>query len=54
MPFVAQERHARLRLIRTPQVGPVTFHDLMSRFGTAREALEILVIYHCAEAARKR
>lgn len=40
MPFVAQERHARLRLIRTPQVGPVTFHDLMSRFGTAREALE--------------
>lgn len=40
MPFVPQEQHARLSLIRTPQVGPVTFHDLISRFGTAREALE--------------
>lgn len=40
MPFEPEERIARLRLIRTPQVGPVTFHDLIHRFGSGREALE--------------
>lgn len=40
MPFDPQERYARLRLMRTRQVGPVTFHDLISRFGSAKEALD--------------
>lgn len=40
MSFESEERIARLRLARTPQVGPVTFHDLIARFGSGREALE--------------
>ncbi len=31
-----------LRLIRTPNVGPATFRDLINRFGSAEAALEIL------------
>lgn len=34
------ERRAWLRLARTEQVGPVTFHNLIARFGTAAAALE--------------
>jgi DNA processing protein len=37
-----QERRAWLRLARTEQVGPVTFHNLIARFGTASAALEEL------------
>jgi DNA processing protein len=33
---------ARLRLIRTPKVGPVTYAQLIARFGTAEAALEAL------------
>ena len=33
---------ARLRLIRSENVGPVTFRQLLSRFGTARAALDAL------------
>ena len=33
------ERLARLRLIRTPHVGPVSWHQLMSRFGSGVAAL---------------
>jgi len=36
------ERLARLRLIRTPHVGPITFHQLIARFGTGIAALEAL------------
>jgi DNA processing protein len=36
------ERFARLRLARTDQVGPVTFRQLLDRFGTAGRALEAL------------
>jgi DNA processing protein len=36
------ERFARLRLARTDQVGPVTFRQLLDRFGTAERALEAL------------
>ncbi len=32
----------RLRLIRTPGVGPVSYRQLLGRFGTARAALEAL------------
>ena len=36
------ERFARLRLARTDQVGPVTFRQLLDRFGSAERALEAL------------
>ncbi len=32
----------RLRLIRTPSIGPVTFRQLLSRFGTAGRAIDAL------------
>ncbi|WP_028467445.1 DNA-processing protein DprA [Nisaea denitrificans] len=38
----AAERLARLRLIRTENVGPVTFQHLLARFGSAGAALEQL------------
>ena len=36
------ERIARLRLIRTENIGPVTFRDLVQRFGTAQAAIDAL------------
>lgn len=36
------ERLARIRLLRSPRVGPATFHGLLTRFGSARAALERL------------
>lgn len=36
------ERLARLRLIRTPHVGPVSWHQLMQRFGSGEAALDVL------------
>jgi DNA processing protein len=36
------ERFARLRLARTERVGPVTFHQLLLRFGTAERAVDAL------------
>ncbi len=36
------ERLARLRLIRTPHVGPVSWHQLMARFGSGEAALAAL------------
>jgi len=36
------ERLARLRLIRTPRVGPVSWHQLMQRFGSGEAALDAL------------
>ncbi|MEZ5757263.1 MAG: DNA-processing protein DprA [Emcibacteraceae bacterium] len=37
-----QEKIARLRLIRTENVGPVTFRQLIERYKTAEKALEML------------
>ncbi|MGN6376528.1 MAG: DNA-processing protein DprA, partial [Sphingomonas sp.] len=36
------ERVARLRLIRTPRVGPVSYRQLIARFGSAAAAIEAL------------
>ena len=44
----AAERLARLRLIRTENVGPVTFQHLLARFGSAQIALE-----HLPDLARR-
>src|SRR5690606_19884832 len=37
-----RQRRDWLRLIRTDNVGPATFRDLINRFGTAESALEML------------
>ncbi|MGB3722890.1 MAG: DNA-processing protein DprA, partial [Pacificimonas sp.] len=39
---LAAERLARLRLCRTERVGPVTYRQLMARFGSAAAALDAL------------
>ena len=36
------ERLARIRLIRTPHVGPVSWHQLIQRFGSGEAALAVL------------
>jgi len=41
-PLTDAERIARLRLARTPNVGPVAFDHLLARFGSAEAALEAL------------
>lgn len=37
-----EDRIARLRLIRTPTIGPVTYAQLLARFGSARAAIEAI------------
>ncbi|MEJ7926575.1 DNA-processing protein DprA [Sphingobium sp. AN641] len=37
-----QERFDRLRLIRSPRIGPVSYRQLLARFGNAAEALRAL------------
>ena len=41
-PLSPQERLAWLRLIRSERVGPVTFYQLVARFGSASKALDAL------------
>ncbi|HEU4651905.1 MAG TPA: DNA-processing protein DprA, partial [Croceibacterium sp.] len=36
------EAFARIRLLRSPHVGPISYLQLLRRFGTAQEALEAL------------
>ncbi|TCP34332.1 DNA-processing protein DprA [Sphingomonas sp. BK235] len=36
------ERAARLRLIRTPSIGPVSYRQLLARFGSAQRAIDAL------------
>src|SRR5262249_5911078 len=42
IPLSDKERLDRLRLIRSENVGPVTFRSLLRRFGSARVAIEAL------------
>jgi len=42
MTLKQDEAFARIRLLRSPNIGPVTFRHLLARFGTAQEALEAL------------
>lgn len=37
-----EEAFARIRLLRSPNIGPVSFRQLIARFGTAEAALEAL------------
>nr|MBA4770795.1 DNA-protecting protein DprA [Sphingobium sp.] len=36
------ERFDRLRLIRSPRIGPVSYRQLLARFGSAGEALRAI------------
>ena len=42
MTLTHNERLSRLRLIRSETIGPITFYKLLSRFGSAQKALEVL------------
>ncbi len=42
MSLTQEEAFARIRLLRSPNVGPVTFRQLLQRFGNAVAALEAL------------
>jgi len=37
-----EEAFARIRLLRSPNIGPISYRQLLQRFGTARAALEAL------------
>ena len=41
-PLTQDEAFARIRLLRSPNIGPVSYAMLLARFGTAAEALEAL------------
>lgn len=41
-PLSREEAFARIRLLRSPNIGPVTYAQLLARFGDARSALEAL------------
>src|SRR3546814_9733971 len=40
--FGAQDKLARLQLIRSTNIGPVTYFQLIARFGTAQAALQAI------------
>lgn len=40
MTLSRQEAFARIRLLRSPHVGPVSYRQLLARFGTAQEAID--------------
>ena len=42
MTFGSQIHFDQLRLIRSPNIGPVSCRQLMSRFGSAKAALDAL------------
>ena len=50
--MIDAERLARLRLIRTPHVGPVSWQQLMQRFGSGEAA--IVLWRHRENIARLR
>jgi len=47
------ERRARLRLTRSARIGPVTFHEALEHFGSARAACARLATVSDAEVARE-
>ncbi len=47
------ERRARLRLARSARVGPVTFHEALAHFGSARAACATLATVSDAAIERE-
>ncbi len=54
MVLADSERFARVRLLRSPNVGPVTFYHLLTRFGSAQAALPALPELAARGGARYR
>jgi DNA processing protein len=56
-PFASEldpaERRARLRLARSARIGPITFHEALEHFGSARAACARLATVSAAEVARE-
>lgn len=56
-PFTVQtdsaERRARLRLARSPRIGPVTFHEALQHFGSAQRACRELAVAAEDDIARE-
>src|SRR5229473_1784117 len=48
------ERRARLRLARSARIGPVTFHEALQHFGSARAACARLAVVAEAEVTREQ
>src|SRR5689334_2520972 len=48
-----EERRARLRLSRSARVGPVTFHEALAHFGSARAACNALATVSAAAIERE-
>lgn len=48
-----RERRSRLRLARSARIGPVTFHEALAHFGSARAACERLDVIGHATVARE-
>ncbi len=49
----AAERRMRIRLARSPRIGPVTFHEALQHFGSARRAAADLPIVPDSEVGRE-
>jgi DNA processing protein len=47
------ERRARLRLARSPRIGPVTFHEALQHFGSARRACREMAVVAEGDIARE-
>lgn len=48
-----EERRARLRLARSPRIGPVTFHEALEHFGSAQKACATLATTSDEAVARE-
>lgn len=48
------ERLARLRLARGPRIGPITFHEALAHFGSARSACRDVTVATEADIAREQ
>lgn len=48
------ERHARLRLARSPRIGPVSFHEALAYFGSARAACRDVSVASDSDIAREQ
>ena len=52
--FPEGERLDRIRLARTPNIGPITFRQLIARFGNAGDAIEALPTLSRRAGGRRR
>ena len=52
-PLKPGEKVARLRLAKSEHVGPITFRELLGRYGTAAKALEVLLELELAGHAKR-